>query len=98
MQIKVKPFNQEVYEQSIARVLPRLELADKRAVRNSLLAINDAIEDAIEIQKRLDSIDLNERIAQVKPKKIETEEPIEEDDKDVFELTDDDEIIKPRRK
>ena len=51
MQIRVKEFNQEDFENSVARVLSKLNLEDKRVIRNILIAVNDAIEDALELQK-----------------------------------------------
>ena len=51
MQLKVKEFDQTSYEESIARVLPILNLEDKRAVRDALIQVIDSIDNAIAIQK-----------------------------------------------
>lgn len=77
MQLKVKEFDQTSYEESIARVLPILNLEDKRAVRDSLIQVIDSIDNAIAIQKRLDSINLEEVKEKVKPKP--KEEPVVEE-------------------
>lgn len=77
MQLKVKEFNQISYEESIARVLPILNLEDKRAVRDALIQVIDSIDNAIAIQKRLDSINLEEVKKKVKPKP--KEEPVAEE-------------------
>lgn len=87
MQIRVKEFNQEDFENSVARVLSKLNLEDKRVIRNILIAVNDAIEDALELQKKLDSISLEQpkRVPQPQPKEpiVEKEEVV--DEKQVFE-------------
>lgn len=77
MQLKVKEFDQTSYEESIARVLPILNLEDKRAVRDALIQVIDSIDNAIVIQKRLDSINLEEVKEKVKPKP--KEEPVAEE-------------------
>ncbi len=77
MQLKVKEFDQTSYEESIARVLPILNLEDKRAVRDALIQVIDSIDNAIVIQKRLDSINLEEVKEKVKPKP--KEEPVVEE-------------------
>lgn len=79
MQIKVNNFNQEEYEKSVSRVMSKLNIEDKRTIRNVLIAVKDSIDDAVELQKRLDSIDLTEapkRVAQPKP--VEEKEEVEE--------------------
>lgn len=77
MQLKVKEFDQVNYEESIARVLPILNLEDKRAVRDALIQVIDSIDNAIVIQKRLDSINLEEVKEKVKSKP--KEEPVAEE-------------------
>lgn len=85
MQIKVNNFNQEEYEKSVSRVASKLNTEDRRMVRNILIAVKDSIDDAVELQKRLDSIDLTEapkRVAQPKPveekNKVKEDEEVEE--------------------
>lgn len=87
MQLKVKEFDQTSYEESIARVLPILNLEDKRAVRDSLIQVIDSIDNAIAIQKRLDSINLEKVKEKVKPKPKE-EPVVEEVDYEVDEEED----------
>jgi len=78
MQLKVKEFNQVNYEESIARVLPILNLEDKRAVRDALIQVIDSIDNAIAIQKRLDLINL-EKLNETKVKPKPKEEPVAEE-------------------
>lgn len=78
MQLKVKEFDQVNYEESIARVLPILNLEDKRAVRDALIQVIDSIDNAIAIQKRLDSINLEE-VKENKVKSKPKEEPVAEE-------------------
>lgn len=78
MQIKVNKFDQELYEKSVTRVAQVLSLEDRRAVRDTLIVLKDAIDNALELQKRLDTLDLTvqqKRAPQPKPVAEKTEEP-----------------------